>query len=111
MTAKQEWFRIPQAPRYFVNRKGEILNPRRRKIKGYLDNGNPTVQFPEEDRVHTMRIARIVGEVFCRDYAPELCACHRNGNLLDCRAENLKWLPRGEVHRIHIERKRKAHTA
>lgn len=54
---------------------------------------------------NTVRLARLVGAAFCKDYNPDRYPVYKNGDRSDCRAANLRWVGRGKVQRLAKFRK------
>lgn len=95
--SRRVWEPIEGFPGYFVNRRGEIVNTKKRILKTYFVSGGLAVTLSLKDEKTTVRIARIVGATFCDDYADDLYPVFRNGNHRDCRACNLRWVTRSEI--------------
>ena len=53
----------------------------------------------------TLRVARLVGIAFNKDYRPHLYAWHIDRNKSNCHADNLEWLERGVLMRRINEEK------
>lgn len=93
----EQWTPIDGHPGYKVSSDGRILGKHGRTLRtSYVSGGLMfTVKRNGEDT--TLRVARVVGKAFCPDYSPFLVPSYANGDRMDCRAKNLKWVPRGQI--------------
>lgn len=91
------WKNIASLPGYQISNLGRLRsgNLIRKVSKDYT--GSLTVTVKKGDYTTNVRIARLVGEAFCRRYDPSLRPIYRNGDRSDCRPRNLKWVPPSQV--------------
>jgi hypothetical protein len=91
------WGVVPRTNgKYKVSNQGRARGPRGPLSPTLTSNGYQKVGITEDGRRVQRRLHRLVAMVFVPGYAPDLDACHINGNKLDNRAENLKWGTRSE---------------
>lgn len=116
---EEHWVLIDDFPRYAVSSYGRIKNTVRlnsRKIS--LNNsGFPIIVLFGEDRKtrYVRHINRLVANAFLPKptYEDENQVWHRDGDLLNCHVDNLKWDTRPRViewNRMHREQKPKYNT-
>lgn len=60
-------------------------------------NGGLSYSLYDRNVKTSVRLARIVGEAFSREYAKDRYPAYVNGDKYDCRVENIKWVPRSKV--------------
>jgi hypothetical protein len=97
-TTTEIWKNIPSTPGYQISNLGRLRTKGGSLRKACKDqNGSLTVAIKIKNYQTTVRIARLVGEAFCRGYRPELRPIYRNGDRSDCRPCNLRWVPQSKV--------------
>lgn len=93
-----EWSVLHEFPKYSVSAKGEVRRDTTgRVLKSWLNRGgHPHVGFFEGGVQHKRSIAKLVAEAFVPNPdGPRFdTIIHRDGNLLNCHANNLLWRPR-----------------
>jgi hypothetical protein len=77
----------------------EIQRTRRNFIKKTPadSNGHLTVQLSADGVPNNLRVARLVGQAFCREFRPWLRPLYLDGNKANCAASNLQWVPQSAV--------------
>ena len=79
---------------YLVRDDGTIYSEKRNRVlKGTLArNEYPTIYLMVDGKQLTLMIHRLVAEYFVPNPNNYTIVHHKNGNKLDCRAENLEWV-------------------
>ena len=101
------WHIIPSLPNYLISPCGQLKSLIGRKgLRKYSlnRNGSPVITVKKDGYNTNVSLARLMGEVFCKDYAPDLCPLHRDGDKTNCLPRNLKWISRSEVTGIPYSR-------
>jgi hypothetical protein len=92
------WKPIPSLPNHKISSHGRLMSPFGTIRKPSKDHtGSLTVTISRGTYTTNVRIARLVGEVFCKAYRPDRNPIYRNGDRSDCRPKNLKWVPQSKV--------------
>lgn len=102
------WETIPDFPGYSVSDLGRIVNNRTGRILKAADNGsnNLIVNLQSNRRPVVKQLRWVVAETYLEpppmlDSVPQ----HVNRDYTDCRAVNLEWMSKSDVHwRIYQER-------
>ena len=76
---------------YLVTENGEVINKHGRVLKPWLVNGYWVIGLGAKFRIS---IHRLVAEVYCEGYSPELDVNHKDGNKLNNHYTNLEWCTR-----------------
>ena len=98
MTNRTErWKSIPVAPEFEVSSRGRIRSPRGRILKTFMTGGGLNLTVKYDSYPTCIRVARAVGEAFCPDYQSDRYPAYRDKNRHNCKATNLKWVPRSAV--------------
>lgn len=79
---------------YLVRDDGTIYSEKRNRIlKGTLArNEYPTIYLTQDNKQYNLMVHRLVAEYFVPNPNNYTIVHHKNGNKLDCRAENLEWV-------------------
>lgn len=93
----EHWKSIPSLPGYQISNLGRLRSGSLIRKVSKDHTGSLTVTVKKDGYNTNVRIARLVGEVFCRGFHPSLRPIHRNGDRSDCRPRNLKWVPPSKV--------------
>jgi hypothetical protein len=99
---KEQWKTIPGFKWHEVSNHGRVRvryngrKPEPRKTY-QAANGHRAVCFYIKGVPYVYRVSRLVGELFCGDYQSSLYPLFLDGNPSNCRADNLKWVPRSIV--------------
>jgi len=94
------WHIIPSLPNYLISPCGQLKSLIGKcGIRKYSlnRNGSPTFTVKKDGYNTNVSLARLMGEVFCKDYSPELAPRYRDGDKTNCLPRNLKWVSRSEV--------------
>ncbi|XWX31289.1 HNH endonuclease [Staphylococcus phage PG-2021_1] len=95
------WHNILGFPGYWVNRKGEILGRKGKKLKlGKSTKGYPQIFLKTKQVKKGFRIHRLVAQYFIYNDNPEQKnqVNHIDGNKLNNNVENLEWCSNKENH-------------
>jgi hypothetical protein len=104
--ATETWRNIPSTPGYQISNLGRLRTLAGKVRKPCKDHtGSLTVALRIKDYNTTVRIARLVGEVFCKAYRPDRRPIYRNGDRSDCRPCNLRWVSASKVTGAPYSRK------
>lgn len=93
----ETWKPIPSLPGYKISNTGRLKSGSLIRKPSKDKNGSLVITVRKDGYSTNVRIARLVGEVFCRGYHPGLRPIYRNGDRSDCRPRNLKWVPPSQV--------------
>ena len=74
--------------RYFVSNLGEVMNSHKVMMGIHYYNGKAFVRLYDGDNVARVYVDRLVADAFVPG-AGKGKVCHKDGNLLNCKAENL----------------------
>ena len=99
---KEQWKTIPGFRIHEVSNHGRVRKQRLFKspfvYKTTKDvNGGISVNLTINRMPGVLRVARLVGQAFCKDFRPDLRPVHLDGNKSNCRADNLKWVSISEI--------------
>ena len=99
---KEQWKTIPGFKWHEVSNHGRVrkLIAMREPFYHKLvpdKHGGQTVSLSINKVPEGFRVARLVGQLFCPDFKPNLRPLHLDGNKANCRADNLKWVSVSEV--------------
>ena len=101
MTMKERWKEIPGFPKYEVSDHGRIRTKEGRTsdriIRTFLISGGLAFTATKNGTPSSLRVARLVGRAFCKDYGEKLYARYRDTDRTNCHYRNLMWVPRGGV--------------
>lgn len=94
---------------YLVRDDGTIYSEKRNRIlKGTLArNEYPTIYLTQDNKQYNLMVHRLVAEYFVPNPNNYTIVHHKNGNKLDCRAENLEWVT---AQKNILETKRKPYS-
>lgn len=101
---KEQWVEIPEFENYVVNQFGEIVNIQRGYSVSPRPNqyGHVRVGLTKYGRQCTKALAPIVAEAFVQRPEPHFnTPIHLDGDLWNCRADNLMWRPRAFAIMYH----------
>lgn len=107
---KEIWKIVPDLPDYRVSNLGRLRRGDRLCSLSRDRSGAVVIAVEKNGYTTTLRIARLVGAAFCKNFRPELRAVYRNGNREDCRPRNLKWVRQSEVTGAPYSKNRKNAT-
>ena len=96
---KERWTKIPDYPNYEVSDHGRIRTSDR-IIRTFLVSGGLAFTATKNGTPSSLRVARLVGKAFCKDYGEKLYARYWDGDRRNCHYRNLKWVTRDGVTRI-----------
>lgn len=96
-TDTPRWKALPGFPGYEVSNTGLVRNGKGRILCQTFISGGMSCQVRKDGYGVGLRVARAVGQAFCRGYKTTLYPLHIDGDRTNCRAENLRWVPRSEV--------------
>lgn len=91
--------------RYLVSDQGEVWSLWYSAVSPaqLLNSGYMRITLRGDDKTYTRLVHRLVGEVFCSDYAPELTINHKDGIKLNNCADNLEWVSYKENMRHSVD--------
>lgn len=95
------WQKIDDYPGYEVSDLGRVRNSKTGRILKLSDNGSGCmiVNLQRNNRSDVCQVRWLVAEVFVNPpYNLDSIPQHINGDYRDCRAENLEWMSRSDVH-------------
>jgi hypothetical protein len=98
-----EWRPVVGAEHYHVNEYGEVRNGKTGQILSQVVNvrGFPCVTlYAEDSRTrYFWQVNKIVAQAFLQPsyFSQETSVWHLDGDLMNCRADNLKWETRSRV--------------
>uniref|UniRef100_A0AB39C809 HNH homing endonuclease n=1 Tax=Staphylococcus phage UHP46 TaxID=3234966 RepID=A0AB39C809_9CAUD len=95
------WHNVLGFPGYWVNRKGEVLGKRGKKLKlGMSTKGYPQITFETKQVHRCIKIHRLVAQYFIYNDNPELKnqVNHIDGNKTNNNVSNLEWCSNKENH-------------
>lgn len=92
-----EWVAIPGHKGYYVSPEGRVKNSRGLVLTPTLVSGGLSYTLYDRNTKTSVRLSRLVGEAFCGDYGNHKYPLYVNGDRFDCRASNIKWVPRSKV--------------
>lgn len=94
----EKWLSVVEFPEYEVSNHGRIRNAETGHVlHPVLDSsGYAMVKLFQEKKPYSRRIHRLVLEAFVGPCPESFEADHRNGNKLDNRTVNLRWVTRSE---------------
>lgn len=97
----EHWEEHADYPGYEVSSEGRIRNSKTGRILKMSDNGTNCmiVNLQRYGRSHVCQVRWLVADLYLGmpedlDSIPQ----HRNGDYRDCRADNLEWMARSDVH-------------
>lgn len=119
MFENEEWRPIEEFPHYFISNYGRVKHESRDEARKVSVNerGFPVVLLLS--RTTSSRYLRQINKLVARAFllpplhADEIAVWHIDGDLTNCRAENLRWATRSEVlewNEMHREGKPKLNT-
>lgn len=99
------WHNVLGFPGYWVNRKGEVLGKRGKKLKlGTSSKGYPQITFETRQVHRCIKIHRLVAQYFVYNDNPELKnqVNHIDGNKTNNNVNNLEWCTNQEnnIHKM-----------
>lgn len=101
-----QWHELEEFPDYAVSEQGDIANIKTGMPRKLSINGQGIVKitlYNEQKQLVTRSVARMVAEAFVQ--RPDLDAfdtpIHMDGELTNCRADNLVWRPRWFAIKYH----------
>jgi hypothetical protein len=121
MIEEEEWKVIEEFPRYMVSNLGDVKHIDRHEPRKISVNnkGFPiVVLFGQDSKTRYLRqINKLVASAFLRPttFHDETAVWHIDGDLLNCRADNLKWALRShvlewnEMHRSRVPKFKTPH--
>lgn len=88
---REEWVAVDGYPNYAVSNMGRVANIKRDELLKLRpnDEGYLRVSLSEQGQVRDFYVHRLVASVFLVDYDPRQQVIPVNGDIEDCRAENL----------------------
>ena len=99
------WSQIPEFPDYSISSHGRVRNDKYRRIVRTSVNtfGRLKVGMNYDRKQHTRLVAPLVARAFVpRPYQEHFIGIiHLNGDLTDCRADNLRWRPKWFSSKYH----------
>lgn len=101
---KEIWKSIPSVPGYEISNRGQLRSGALIRKASRDHTGSLVVTVRKDGYTTNVRIARLVGEVFCPSYHPSLRPVYRNGDRTDCRPCNLRWVPVSKVTGVPFSR-------
>ena len=93
---KERWKPVPGFPNYEVSDHGRIRTSDR-IIRTFLVSGGLAFTATKNGTPSSLRVARLVGRAFCKDYGRKLYPLYRDTDRTNCHWRNLMWVPRGGV--------------
>lgn len=102
----ETWKQIEDYPNYFVSNTGKIRNVKTGKelIQGLLPNGYLRVHLKQDGKDYSRYVHRLVAQAFIPNPLGLDTVDHLDGNKLDNRVDNLRWLSNHDnVSRFHKE--------
>lgn len=103
----ERWKTVPGYAPYQVSNLGNVRNGRKRALTPCLCSGGMTVTVCIDGVKSGFRLARVVGQLFCKSYREHLYPKYRDGDLKNCSAKNLRWVPRREVTGVPYSKRRR----
>lgn len=93
-------------PRYEASNTGKVrLKWGKMEPTVFRDPGGTLTINTSQDGIHaSRRVARLVGEAWCKNYRPYLRAFYKDGNRENCHPSNLKWVSPSKVTGIPFSR-------
>lgn len=98
---EEYWDEHDDFPGYEISDQGRVRNSKTGRILKISDNGSNSmiVNLQRYGRAHVQQVRWLVAQIFLGtpdnlDSIPQ----HKNGDYTDCRAENLEWMSRSDVH-------------
>lgn len=101
---KLEWRELEEFPNYVVSNTGEFANMRTdREVRPSMNQlGHLKVTLHNQGRMYTRAVAPIVAKAFIPEERAEFnTPIHLDGDLRNCRVDNLMWRPRWFAIRYH----------
>lgn len=96
----EEWYSIPNAPKYLITRTGQVKNRSTGKIiklqQPSATRRYPTVSLEYGGKYSAIGIHLLVARVFVSGQEPGLEVNHIDGDKLNYRPENLEWVTHQE---------------
>lgn len=106
---QEEWLEIEHFPGYDVSNHGGVFSHARDRLlkRSYVQGGRPTVGLYFDGKQYRRSVAHLVAKTWLpkpprKDYITPI---HLDGNLDNCRADNLMWRPRWFAIEYHHEYK------
>lgn len=96
----ERWKWIKEHPDYDVSDKGEVISWKRKEfisMKKVINGGRYVVCLDNE----AVKVHRLVAEAFVPNPNGYRNVCHKNGDLLDNRVENLYWTDAPKLGKKH----------
>lgn len=98
---EEHWEELEDYPGYAVSDMGRVKNTKTRRILRQSDNGSGCmiVNLQRYRRAHVCQVRWLVAEIFLGvpddlDSIPQF----KDGDYRNCRADNLEWMNRSDVH-------------
>lgn len=98
---REFWEDLPDFPKYQVSNLGRVINKQTAKVLKPVDNGskNLIVNLQTKSRPYIRQLRWLVAERFVVPFTDEgVIPQHINRDYTDCRAANLEWMYRSDVH-------------
>lgn len=95
----EKWRVVPSLPRYEASNLGNVrIRWKQQPLAVWRDpNGIKTVNTYMNGCGSNQRVARLVGEAWCRSFKPHLRTVYRDGDRENCRPSNLKWVSQSSI--------------
>lgn len=100
MKTKERWKPVPGYPNYEVSDHGRIRNGDGRILRTFLVSGGLAFTAVKNGTPSSLRVARLVGQAFCKDYGEKLYPRYVDLDRTNCHWRNLMWVPRAAVTRV-----------
>lgn len=94
---KENWKTVEGFEPYQVSNLGNVRGKFGKILRSSFVTGGLAVVFICDGKRTSKRVARLVGEAFCKDYATDRYPTYKDGNPHNCIDSNLKWVPRQVV--------------
>lgn len=97
----ERWEQVKEFPMYEVSTKGRIRNIKTGRIlHTYLNpNGYKVVTLTRKGKQKTVKVHRLVAEVFCEKYYDDTEVTYIDGDKTNLDVKNLDWLKKSDINR------------